>query len=219
MARRWSVSVIQLTYCVPVPILAPRPSRKGSSSGPSNPPCLDSTMPERRLTTRMPAARAGAVACSQSRTSVGRNPAPLGALSSTAWPAVLPYHPTAEAASRTGGGAGAASMARISAAELSTRLARSSCLRAGVQRRDAIGAPDRCTTASTPSSAPAARPPSGLAGSHRSSVTPAAGRRTSRSTSRPSLRRYSASAPPMSPVAPVIATRTAGPLRSCAVSG
>src|ERR1700740_2695541 len=60
------------------PILAPGPSRNGTSKRGSIPPRLDSTMPDRRLATRTPAALAGAVAVSQSRTSMARKAAAFG---------------------------------------------------------------------------------------------------------------------------------------------
>lgn len=53
------------------------------------------------------------------------------------------------------------------------------------------------------------RPPSLADGFQRSSASPDGGRRTSRTTSAPPLRRLSVSAVPMRPVEPVIATRSA----------
>src|SRR5262249_34134053 len=80
MALPSSVRLIQLRDWRPDPNVAPRPSRNGSSSRPSMPPRAASTMPERKLATRMPADLAGSAAASQSRTSSARNPAPPGAL-------------------------------------------------------------------------------------------------------------------------------------------
>src|SRR5215469_11596 len=157
----------------------------------------------------MPAAAAGAAAASQSRTRAARKPRPAGAASSTARSPVSPYQPIADADSNTRGGSAAASMARTSALVLAILLERSSCLRVGVHRAPAIGAPDRCTTASIPLSAAGSRPPSLIVGFQRNSASPDGGRRTSRVISAPPPRRLSASAVPMRPVEPVIATRRA----------
>src|SRR5215472_5923093 len=203
--------LIQLMYCVPGPMRAPRPNWKAGSSGRSIPPRRDSTMPDRKETTRTPAAAAGCAAVSQSRTRAARKPRPAGAASSTALVPVSPYQPIADADSSTRGGSAAPSMACTRALVLPILLERSSRLRAGVQRPPATGAPDRWTTASSPLSADGLRPPSLASGFQRSSASLDGGRRTSRMISAPSPRRLSASAVPMRPVEPVIATRRGVP--------
>ncbi len=62
---RWSSASIQLMYWRPLPTRPPSPSRNGGSMGLSAPPAGVSTMPVRRVTTRIPAAAAGSVARSQ----------------------------------------------------------------------------------------------------------------------------------------------------------
>src|SRR5215831_8805123 len=179
---------------VPGPIRAPSPSRNSGTSGPSIPPRRDSTIPERRFTTRRPAWRARCAAASQSLTRSARNPVPAGAYSSTSRVPVSPYQPTAEPDSSTEGGLGAFASAATSDRVLSIRLARSSRLRACVHRPPASGAPDRWTTAPTPSNAAGSTPPSAAPGLQRTSPGCRAGRRTSQDD-------------------PVIATRITPPLQ------
>ena len=198
---------------VPGPILAPSPSRNSGTSGPSIPPLRDSTTPERRFATRTPAWLAGRAAASQSRTRWARKPVPAGADSSTSRVPVSPYQPIAEPDSSTDGGFAALPMAVTRALVLWIRLERSSAFLALVHRPPAIGAPERWTTPSSPSSAAGSSPPSGSRGFHAISSGSRGERRTSRTTSLPSRCRSSASADPISPDDPVIATRIDPPLQ------
>ncbi len=163
MARTWSASAIQLRYWRPSPSRAPRPSLNSGASGPSSPPWPASTSPVRRLTTRVPAALAGAAAASQSATSSARNPRPAGAVSSTSRSPVSPYQPMADPDSSTGGGAAAAVIAVTRVVVALIRLSRSARLRDWVHQPPATGAPDRLTTASDPLSTAGS---SGRPGSH-----------------------------------------------------
>ena len=63
-------------HCLPLPTRPPRPSLNGGSMRSSAPPSFARTIPWRRLTTRMPASRAGSAAASQARTTSARNPLP-----------------------------------------------------------------------------------------------------------------------------------------------
>ena len=75
-AATTSSSPTQLHHCRPLPTRPPRPSRNGSSSFASAPPCRDSTMPWRRWRVRIPASLAGSAACSQASTTSAGKPLP-----------------------------------------------------------------------------------------------------------------------------------------------
>ena len=60
----------------PLPTRPPSPSLNGSSIRSSAPPSFARTMPWRKLTTRIPASRAGSAAASQARPTSARNPVP-----------------------------------------------------------------------------------------------------------------------------------------------
>ncbi len=168
-------------------------------------------MPERRLTTLVPPRVAWFAAASQSLTRSARNPAPTGSDSTAGRSPVPPYQPMAEPQSSTGGGCGAAAMASVIAVVLMILLSRSTCLRAGVQRPPATGAPDRWIMASAPLSTAGSRPPARIIGSQRTSPGAPGARRTRRVTLTPSSSRLAARALPMSPDAAESTMRTAIP--------
>jgi hypothetical protein len=193
------------------------------SSLPSVPPRAERTRPVRRCAVLIPAARAGSAACSQSLTRSARNPAPGGADSSAARPWVSPYQPMADPHSSVGGGLSSPASPVASALVPRTRLFLISALRAAVQRRSPIPAPARWTTAATSVKARGSSPPSTESGSQTDTASSgaaassacdpgsapppgAAGRRASRVTWCPSPRRLAASAVPIKPDEPVIAT-------------
>ena len=79
-ANRYAATVsgsdTQLHHCRPLPIRPPSPSLKGVSMRSSAPPSDERTIPWRKLTTRIPASRAGSVAASHARPTSARNPSP-----------------------------------------------------------------------------------------------------------------------------------------------
>lgn len=105
------------------------------------------------------------------------------------------------------GGWSIAARAAVSASVAWILLARSSALRACVQRLAAIGAPARFRTASAPAKAARSIPPRAAAGSQATSSPARGGRRTSRITSSPFRRTASTNAVPISPDDPVTAIR------------
>jgi hypothetical protein len=173
------------------------------------PPPAARTSPVRGYTTRIPALAAGSAAASQSSTTRERKAFPASADSSTSRPPVSPYQPMAEPDTRVSGGELSLVSAPASARVASTRLVLISALYLAVQRWSATPAPARCTQAPSPSSSAGLdglKPASAARGSHRTSSADRAGRRTSLMTSWPLARRLAASAVPMSPDEPVIAT-------------
>ena len=123
-AATQSDSPIQLITWRPDPSLPPSPSRNSGSSRPSIPPRRESTIPDRSVTTRMPADAASPAVASQSRTTSGRKPRPAGSDSVTSRPPVSPYQPMADPDSNTPGGAAIAASAPTSALVPWTRLVR-----------------------------------------------------------------------------------------------
>ena len=175
---------------------------------PSAPPLGVRTIPVRSRTVRMPASVDGAVAASQSTQTSERNSEGCGgpeASVSTSSP-LLPYQPIAEAESSTRGGCDIAATERAISEVPRALLLRIRSFCSGLQRFSPMPSPARCTTASTPSSAPASIVPA--IGSQTTLPGTATPPRTNLRTRCPSASRAAIRADPIKPLAPVTAIST-----------
>src|SRR5215207_3629199 len=189
--------------CLPSPSVAPRPPRQASRISWKGLPLRSSTGLVRRWTTRTPTATASSVDASQETTTWARKS--LAGGDSSVWGALLhavPYRAMPLAWMRIGAELFPARAASVRAnvwPEL-TREDKISFRRDVVQGNGATAAPQRLTTTSTPSNARSSTVP--RSGSQPNSLSAAGLRRTSRTTSSPSVASWFRSALPRNPDAP-----------------